>query len=315
MSLIERIHGTAARRVDVDAIRRNYLLPAIVGASVKLLRAGREFKACCPLHPDRTPSFTIYDSGRRFQCFGCGAQGDVLDFVQLSHGVSLREAADMLTGGNLPSVEVAMPPPGSGGEADRTGEALAIWRAAEPATGTLAEVYLRSRCLHLPIPDSIRFARLRYGNRGPEYPCLVAAVASADDRLIGIQRTYLNADGSGKLAVTKPKLSLGAVSGGAIRLAPCARSLIVCEGLEDGLTLQQELGRAVWVSAGTSNLASMRFPPGVGTVAIGGDADDAGRAAARKAAEAFASRGIKARMFFPIEAKDFNAELMEGGRA
>jgi DNA primase len=116
----------------------------------------------------------------------------------------------------------------------------------------------------------------------------------------------------GKAAVPKAKLSLGRVSGGAIRLAPCAASLVVCEGLEDGLTLQQELGRAVWVAAGASMLPSMAFPPNVRSVAIGGDNDEAGRMSARKAADSFARRGIESRVFFPVDAKDFNQELMEG---
>ena len=140
---------------------------------------------------------------------------------------------------------------------------------------------------------------------------MIAAVASADDKLVGIQRTYLAPDGRGKAAVTKPKLSLGRVSGCAIRLAPCAAHLVVCEGLEDGLTLQQEFGQAVWVAAGASMLPNMNFPAGVREVRIGGDADDVGRIAAFKAAETFTHRGIQARAFFPIGAKDFNAEIME----
>lgn len=297
--------------LDLDAIRRAHPLPAVVGAVVKLQRAGNEFKACCPLHADKSPSFTIFDGGRRFQCFGCGAGGDVLDFLQQLHRVSLREAADMLTGGNLPAVHIAPLPVDDG--ADRISEAKAIWRAAEPATGTLAETYLRSRGLHLPIPESIRFARLRYGTKGPEHPALIACVASADNKLIGIQRTYLAPDGSGKASVPKAKLSLGRVSGGAIRLAPCAASLIVCEGLEDGLTLQQELGRSVWVAAGASMLPNMIFPAGVRSIAIGGDNDKAGQASARKAAETFAHRGIDSRVFFPVDAKDFNQELQQQG--
>lgn len=299
--------------LDLDEIRANHTLPSIVGVSVKLIRAGNEYKACCPFHADKNPSFTIFSGGQRFHCFGCGASGDVLDYLMRLHKVALRDAAAMLTGGNLPTVHIAAPPADEG--SDRIADAKAIWRAAEPAGGTLAETYLRSRGIGIAIPESIRFTRLRYGATGAEHPVLVAAVASADNKLIGIQRTYLNGAGTGKAAVRKAKLSLGRVSGGAIRLAPCARSLIVAEGLEDGLTLQQGLGRAVWVAAGASMLPSMIFPQGVGSVAIGGDNDEAGRLSARKAAEVFAHRGIESRVFFPVNAKDFNAELMEGPRA
>jgi DNA primase len=56
----------------------------------------------------------------------------------------------------------------------------------------------------------------------------------------------------------------------------------------------------------------MRFPDAVREVAIGGDNDDAGRAAAAKAARSFAERGLSCRVFFPTAGKDFNSELMEG---
>ena len=285
-------------RLDLDVIREQHPLPSVAGAVVKLRPAGREWKACCPFHPDRSPSFTIFDGGRRFQCFGCGASGDVLDFLQRLHNVGLRDAADMLTGGNLPSVHIE--PLAANDQGDRLDEAHTIWRDAEPVTGTLAETYLRWRGLDLAIPPTIRFARLPYGKRGKEYPCLIAAVTGPDNKLSGIQRTYLADDGLGKADVPKAKLSLGRVSGGAIRLAPAAAELVVCEGLEDGMTLQQELGRAVWVAAGASMLPTMRFPDIVQSVAIGGDADDSGRAAAMKAAETYARRGLSSRVFFPV---------------
>ncbi|OUC56768.1 virulence-associated protein E [Sphingobium sp. GW456-12-10-14-TSB1] len=294
--------------LDIIAIRQAHPLPVVAGATVKLHRAGAEFKGCCPFHSDRSPSFTIFAGGERFYCFGCGATGDVLDFVRRAHGVTLREAAAMLGSENLPAVRIA--PVIKDEKPERINEARAIWRDAVSVRGTLAETYLRSRGLHLPIPESIRFTRLRYGKRGPERPCLVACVASVDNKLVGIQRTYLNDDGSGKAAVPKPKLSLGQVAGGAIRLAPAAGRLIVCEGLEDGLTLMQELGRAVWVAAGASMLPKMMFPIGVNNVAIGGDGDDVGQRAAAIAVQSFALRGLKSRAFFPLEGyKDFNDEL------
>lgn len=296
--------------LDLDAIRLAHPLAEVAGAVVKLNRAGKEWVACCPFHPDKSPSFTLFDNGRRFHCFGCGAGGDVLDFVQRLHGVGLREAADMLTGGDLPTVRFAPLPPASD-ESDRREEARVIWESSQPITRTLAEVYLRWRCLHLPLPDSLRFAVLPYGKSGRTYPVLIAAVMAANGELVGIQRTYLADNGEGKAAVPKAKLSLGKVSGGAIRLAPPAASLIVTEGLEDALTLQQTLGVATWAAAGASMLPKMAFPDLVHDIAIGGDNDDAGRDAARKAADAFMLRGYASRVFFPVDAKDFNAELIE----
>ena len=297
--------------LDLAAIRQNHTIPAIAGSLVKLQRAGREWKACCPFHQDRSPSFTIFDAGRRFQCFGCGAQGDVLDFVQRSHGVGLREAALMLGSGSVPVIAVpafeALPD-----DRDTAVEALSIWQDAGPISGTPAETYLRRRGLILRLPESLRFARLRYGKRGPTHPCLVALVAGANDKAMGIQRTYLT-DGGGKAAVPKVKLSLGHVLGGAIRLSPCAAMLTVCEGIEDGLSLQQELGRGVWVAAGASMMPAMRFPAGVNQIVIGADGDERGEDAARKAADAFTRQGKRCRIIRPNEGfKDFN-EMVQAG--
>ena len=52
--------------IDLEAIRRTNPLPAVAARIVPLRAAGREWLACCPFHPDRSPSFTIFDGGRRF---------------------------------------------------------------------------------------------------------------------------------------------------------------------------------------------------------------------------------------------------------
>lgn len=181
---------THCRQLDLAALRLAHPLPEIAAGSIKLQRSGDEWKGCCPFHADSSPSFTIFAHGQRFQCFGCGAGGDVLDFVQRLHGVGLREAAAMIAGSNLPAVHLAAAPVDD--RSVRIAAARAIWRAAVPAASTLAETYLRSRGIHIHIPDSIRFARLSYCQGRDLYPVLIAAVASADNHFTGIQRIYLN---------------------------------------------------------------------------------------------------------------------------
>ena len=298
--------------LNLAAIQQECRIPPIAAAVMKLQRAGAEHKGRCPFHDDRSPSLTIYDEGRRFKCFGCGAQGDVIDFVQRLYGVSVSEALVMIGARQLPVIPVAHMPAAAPKE-DRREEAIAIADASVPTKDTLAENYLRSRGLILPIPDSLLFARLPYGKSGPCHPVLVARVTSVDGRLTGIQRTFLNAAGTGKAAVPKPKLSLGLVRGGSVHLGPSARTLVVCEGVEDGLSLRQELGLPVWVAVGASNMITMDLPNVVKSVIIGADADPAGESAARAAAERFASQGREVRIIRPLSPhKDFNAELMAG---
>jgi DNA primase len=130
--------------------------------------------------------------------------------------------------------------------------------------------------------------------------------------VLGIQRTFLRADGLGKAALPggKAKLSLGRIKGGAIRLAAAQSELIITEGLEDGLTLQQETGIPAWVAAGSSMLPAMVLPKVVQTVVIGADCDQAGEAAAAKAVAAFRRQGRRVRIIRPAAPhKDFNDEL------
>jgi DNA primase len=293
--------------LDLEGIRARHPLPDVVGATLKLQRAGNEWKACCPFHADRSPSFTIFAGGQRFHCFGCGTSGDVFDFLQIAHNVALPEAYRMLEGGSVPMIVQPSLPPEP--DRDTTGEAIAIWRAAHPAPGTLADTYLRSRGLDCRIPESIRFAMLAYG-RGPDLPCLVALVASVDNRGVGVHRIFLRSDGLSKADVRKPKLSLGRVGGCAVRLAPAAREMIIAEGIEDALTLQQELGIAAWAAAGAGMMQRMQLPAGATSVIIGADRDDAGENAAQTAAERLAKEGRSVRIIRPLPGhKDFNAEL------
>lgn len=300
--------------IDVDAVRLNNPLSVIAGGMIKLRKVGVEWRGLCPFHAERTPSFTIYAGDERAKCFGCSWQGDVIEFVRKAYGFSFIEAVDRLGGDTLPKANYSPTVLDRTPKDDRTPEALAIWEAAQAATGTPAEAYLRLRAITMPLPPTIRFTRLHYGKSGPQYPVLVALVQNVGGESIGIQRTYLDPVGNGKAAVAKPKLSLGSIRGGAVRLGQPCESVAVCEGLEDGLTLAQGLNAPVWASVGASNLPAMELPASVRSVIIGADNDNAGEGAARKAANAFASRGLDVRTIYPAQGhKDFNAELMAGG--
>ncbi len=61
------------------------------------MRAGREFKACCPFHHEKTPSFTINDDKQFYHCFGCGAHGDVINFVMKHDNLDFMSAVEALS--------------------------------------------------------------------------------------------------------------------------------------------------------------------------------------------------------------------------
>lgn len=80
----------------LDELRSRLTLSDIIGRKVKLTRAGREFKGCCPFHREKTPSFTVNDDKHFYHCFGCGAHGDAVGFLMKHDNLSFPEAVEVL---------------------------------------------------------------------------------------------------------------------------------------------------------------------------------------------------------------------------
>ncbi len=80
----------------LDEIRNRLTLSEVIGRRISVQRAGREFKACCPFHREKSPSFTINDDKGFYHCFGCGAHGDVIGFVMQHDNIAFPDAVEML---------------------------------------------------------------------------------------------------------------------------------------------------------------------------------------------------------------------------
>jgi DNA primase len=68
----------------------------VLGKRMQLKKAGREFKANCPFHDEKTPSFTVSPSKGFYHCFGCGAHGTALGFLMEYEHMSFVEAVESL---------------------------------------------------------------------------------------------------------------------------------------------------------------------------------------------------------------------------
>lgn len=80
----------------LDELRARTVLSAVIAPTVKLIRAGREWKACCPFHNEKTPSFTVNDDKGFYHCFGCGAHGDAIRFLTDNRGMQFMDAVKEL---------------------------------------------------------------------------------------------------------------------------------------------------------------------------------------------------------------------------
>jgi DNA primase len=79
---------------DIEALRAQANIVDVVSDYTELRRAGKSFKGLCPFHSERTPSFTVTDVGNLYHCFGCGASGDLYDFLMRVEGLEFPEAVE-----------------------------------------------------------------------------------------------------------------------------------------------------------------------------------------------------------------------------
>ncbi|HEV2596137.1 MAG TPA: DNA primase [Sphingomicrobium sp.] len=101
----------------LDELRARTTLSSVIAPSVKLIRAGREFKACCPFHHEKTPSFTINDEKHFYHCFGCGAHGDAIRFLTEQRGIPFMDAVNELAA--KAGMDVPAPDPRAREQAER----------------------------------------------------------------------------------------------------------------------------------------------------------------------------------------------------
>ncbi len=140
-------------RDDVETLRRQADIVQVVGDYTTLKRAGRSFKGLCPFHTERTPSFHVTPGDNFFHCFGCGASGDIYDFLQRIEGLDFPEAVESLArrvGFTLRYEELTARDKQRLGQRskliDVTQAALAFFRAQLYAEeGTVARDYLKER--------------------------------------------------------------------------------------------------------------------------------------------------------------------------
>lgn len=200
--------------------------------------------------------------------------------------------------------------------AKRASQAEHLWREARPITGTIAGTYMHeARGITCALPDTLRFhPSCWHGPSASRQPALVAFVEGGDG--FAVHRTYLRPDGSGKAAIVPNKAMLGAVAGGAVRVAEVQGTLVVAEGIETALSLAFGLLRSsatIWASLSTSGMRGLRLPPEPGRLTIAQDGDPAGHAAAHALAERAHAAGWVASLLPAPEGRDWNDILIRKG--
>lgn len=215
-----------------------------------------------------------------------------------------------------------------------------IYFSAEKSIkGTPAEEYFKARGIDFRVlgkqPAAIRFSPNCFYERDEKtgkhtyMPAIVTAINNDKNEFVGVHRTFLeNVNGVWK---RKNKKVLGSFAGGAIRLwrgktnsainnlgevqdiDDIDRTLIICEGIEDGLSIAMACPEyRIWTSISVSNMQNIVIPKEINEVIIAGDCDGDEAIATKQthaAAEAFMRQGKMVKIAMPENAHDFNDEL------
>ncbi len=156
----------------LEEVKNRIVLSDVVGRVVRLTRRGHEHTGLCPFHNEKTPSFTVNDVKAFYHCFGCGAHGNVFDFLIENEGLSFPEAVERAAA--MVGMEVPKSSPGqiareqAGRSLIEIMETAAAWFSAQldSAAGREARAYLDRRGLGA---DTIGEFRLGYAPNGRDH--------------------------------------------------------------------------------------------------------------------------------------------------
>jgi putative DNA primase/helicase len=279
---------------------------AQIARALKAHRSGDGWSGCCPCpghgrgHGDKSPSLKIAEGGGGKLFLTCYAGCEFEEIINelkrrgiIGHGGSELARARQALRYIEPAPADHEPDP----------RALALWRDSDPLIGTTAQKYLQRRGI-MEMPVSLRCGY--YG----ELRALVAAVKRPDGKVVAVQSTLLARTGA-KAAVAVPKITTGALGGGAVRLAAGAETMGIAEGIETSLSAQAMTDLPVWASLGSHRLHSVVLPEYVREVHIFRDNDRPGSKGAERAADAHLRAGRRVVMHAPPAAvKDYNDLLL-----
>ena len=77
---------------DVDKIKSKLDIVELIGERIQIKKAGRNFKALCPFHGEKTPSFVVSPERQIWHCFGCNLGGDLFTFLEEYEHITFAEA-------------------------------------------------------------------------------------------------------------------------------------------------------------------------------------------------------------------------------
>lgn len=287
-------------RARADAVRQRVPISSIIGADVRLRKAGRELTGICPFHAEkRDGAFMVNDAKGIFHCFACGADGDVIDYItrrkgtafidilralEADAGIDFRDARQRA---EFDRSREKRERAALADELRRRANAKNFWLHAAPGKGSPAQFYLEGRGIDFArlgrFPGAIRFRHDAFcGEVRRPVPAMVTAIYALDGTFLATHRTWLEMRRGKwiKAALDKPKMVLGSFYGGAmplwkgdsrasLREMPAGQDIAMGEGIEDVLSVVQDVPELRGLAAvSIDNIGNVALPVQAGDVTI-----------------------------------------------
>ena len=133
---------------DVEKIKQALSIETVISQYLKIEKAGMNFRAKCPFHNEKTPSFYISPDRNSYYCFGCNAHGDIFSFIENIEGIDFKGALKILA--DKANITLSFRPDQNSSEKDRIFEVLeeaTRFFEKELENNTRAMEYLKNRGL------------------------------------------------------------------------------------------------------------------------------------------------------------------------
>ena len=169
----------------LDELRSRVTLSSVIMRTTKLQKAGHEWKACCPFHDEKTPSFTVNDVKGFYHCFGCQAHGDVISWMIEQRGMSFMDSVKELAA--EAGMEVPAPDPQSAARAEKQAGLHDVMQSAQDYfvrnlhgnDGSGAQDYLKSRGFDRRVIEEFGF-----GYAPPDRQAMKSALSQYEEPML-----------------------------------------------------------------------------------------------------------------------------------
>jgi len=264
--------------------------------------------ALCPFHSEKTPSFSISQNKQIYHCFGCGASGDVIEFVKQYEGVNFIDAIKIL-GGDIEATKMeARPPPikkevkPNGFSGDLLRQHIADMHYADKKP--LYDYFASRGIKNIELSNDIGFLENCRYDQHSNYPAIFALVRDVDGNIVSGHRTFLK-NGKAFHRGLMPSIVPGISNGCHIRLINADNQVLFAgEGMETVLSVLILNGKKeanYWSAINSNGLGGLFIPSKYKDITICADVDHS--MAGQKAANKIKSR-YDCQVIYPCKLSD-----------